>query len=1286
MRLDSRHISGMALAGLLLALVSGPVGQDRPAAQAQAGSSQPATGVTLTLYDNVISWTTLPAVAVRAEVRSGTTLKAVGQAQSGQDGRVNLNLQGAGGGGGGGGGGGQNPNLRAGDSITLLPTGGMTATLTVPSLSVAASAADNKVMGTAVAGAGLSVSLSHGGQAQNAAATADGAGAYSASFGDVAPGDTGLVSLVKDGNTFQAEFAAFQASFSLGSRQVTGVATPGETVVITLTAADGTTAKGTRTVTVQGGGTEFNTGGGGGGGPGGGGGNAFGPVVPGDSAKVEVTSPVAGANLSLTAQAPNIVVGTNPSTQTVSGQAPGGATVEVVALSPEGTSYSSTTTAGPADPGTGLGAFSTTVSGATGMGPGWRIYAYASSTPGLRFRAADALEQVRIGIHANQVGGVADPGRPITVTILSSAGEARGSQTTQANNNAQFNISFNGGGGGGPGGGMPTQPVDFNTGDRVQVEFSVGDPLIIPIPNITARTDATADTVSGEGPAGAQVWATQGNGQGMVTVRTAVDAGGAYSLSFAGSRDLAAPMGGAVNFRLPSGHELYSNWGVVQMTVELGNFQVQGSGASNREVTASLVDQNGRTTVGAADDQSGGGGGGGGPGGGGGLNGAGQWGFLFRDTLGQPVRMQPGDKVRVTVGDDTVELTLPPLSGVAFVGDDLINGSTTAGRAVTVQVTHVLIQGNARQDVTADASGNFSLDLTGTFDVQHNDNILFTTNEGIHIVNSRMTVPGLRLNLDEARLTGSWKPDTLLEVGLVSGPAADTVFSGQVRTQANATFAIVFQKGDSRVLPKTGDNVVVSDPATREKIVLKVPELTVAGDAQTEAFSGRAVPGGSLTLQASNAFPRPGGGGGPGGGGPGGGGGNRFGQPTINPDGTWTLTFNQPAYNIRPGTRMFTLYREPGGHLIERLRYLPIASVQHGGGAVCGYAEPRANLSSTLVDAGGQTLGSATGQGDYNSSFELLMRDGQDKVVRSAAGQTAKVKLGADTVDVPLADVSIEVVWGQGLLRGTAPSGSTLLLRRPADTCLAAAGGPGGGGGGPGGGNGTIQVPENGQFQLPAAFNMDPGDGIEVAWYAPNDHRVYRHIFRALGQVYVGTDKVGGRATPNSPVIVTLLNGTTERGKAEVQTDAEGRFLAVFKGPDGKPILIQAGDTVKVEGSGESPQIAVEPLAFDWSPGDVIALEAAPNKTVQISLAIKDQADVTFPITTDAGGKWRFTATDIPPRAGFTLADIEGVRAVIETPNEHQIIFEAGVLPNTPVEPPVRAPKIYLPALKKATR
>ena len=55
--------------------------------------------------------------------------------------------------------------------------------------------------------------------------------------------------------------------------------------------------------------------------------------------------------------------------------------------------------------------------GATNLGPGWRISAVVSIAPGLQVRVTDALEQVTVAVHTNQVSGVADPGQPITVTI-----------------------------------------------------------------------------------------------------------------------------------------------------------------------------------------------------------------------------------------------------------------------------------------------------------------------------------------------------------------------------------------------------------------------------------------------------------------------------------------------------------------------------------------------------------------------------------------------------------------------------------------------------------------------------------------------------------------------------------------------------------------------------------------------------------------------------------------------------------------------------------------------------
>jgi hypothetical protein len=112
----------------------------------------------------------------------------------------------------------------------------------------------------------------------------------------------------------------------------------------------------------------------------------------------------------------------------------------------------------------------------------------------------------------------------------------------------------------------------------------------------------------------------------------------------------------------------------------------------------------------------------------------------------------------------------------------------------------------------------------------------------------------------------------------------------------------------------------------------------------------------------------------------------------------------------------------------------------------------------------------------------------------------------------------------------------------------------------------------------------------------------------------------------------------------------------------------------------------MEVLRFDWSQGDIVTLEARPNRLVQISLGLRGRANVSFPISTGADGSWRFTAADIPPRQTWTLDDIEGVRAVIETDNEHQIISEVGELGDAPIEPPrVTGASIFLPFATRGT-
>lgn len=1270
--LRTRVVLSLLVAATLggLALGRQPAGDGDPAghpfavrrAHAQAGGVA-ATNVQLTLFDNVITWKTTPSTQVRAELRSGAQLqlRSAGQAVSNEAGVVTFNL---GGGGPGGGGGGGNANIRPGDTIRLIPQGGVTATLMVPTFAAGINVDGNTVVGNAPAGASLEVVLVHAGGTVTRTVGASAAGTYSLAFpeaADLVPGDHGSVKLaLADGNTIWAEYAALMATSSLNARQASGDATPGDQVSVGIRGAGGA-SKGTRTTTVQGGGTDWAVGGGGGG-PGGGGPNAFGPLVAGDTFTVSVRSALPGASRYVEGVVPALTMQVDAATRRVRGTAPAGMAVEIEAQSPSGAVFRAMASA---DPGGAPGAFVADMSAAVGIGPGWRVSAIVTIAPGLKVRMLDAIEQVRIGVHTNVVNGVADPGRTITVTVKAADGTQKGQQDTDANNAGTYNVNF-GGGGGGPGGGG--QAVDFEVGDIVEVEFIRGDPVTIAIPPFTAKTDPATNMISGVAPAGSTVTVTQGGGQNQRTVTAQAGAGGQYQADFTGQADIEPPMGGGVTARLASGHELFSTWAAVRMTMEIGDNYVSGNGPAGREVSASLVDSNITVNVAAGEDDVGGGGG---PGGGGG--GGGQWQVQFEDTLSQPVNIRVGDRVRATVGDDTFEVRVPELSGVAFVADDLINGKTTPNRTLSLTVQRLLGADSQAVEVTSDANGNFSHSFSGTFDVQFNDVIIFTTREQGHNIISRMTVPGLRLNLDEARLTGSWLPNVALSAALVSGGRTTTV---NAQTGADATFALVFESGGQRPTIAAGDVVTVRMPSKPgEELRLVVPELTVNGNLDANTAGGRATPGGVLRLTVQDAFPR-GGGFGPGGGGPGGGGQPGTGQRqvnsvTINADGTWSTGF-QPQYDVAPGTRMFALYREPSGHLVERIRYVPIANVQHGGGKVCGYAAPRDAVEASMTDAGGATLATARGQAGYNSSFDLTLNGADQLPIQSAAGQTAKVKLGAAAADVALPEISAAVTWGQPQITVTAPANTPFWVLRPAQSCLEPA-------------QGLVfrgQTNAQGQANANVGFGIDPGEGFELAFFTSGGHRFYRHVFRSLGRVYVATDKVTGRATPLSAVTVVLrASDGSERARATTKASSDGEFEVRFRSGT-SPVNIQPTDVVHLEASGEAPDIAVEKLAFDWSKGDPIVLEAAPNRDVVLSIALANQPAVTFGVTTDEQGRWRFEAADIPPRAGWTLDDITGVRAVITTANEHLIISETGDTPVTP-PPPTGRPRVFIPLTLK---
>ncbi|MFQ5460077.1 MAG: hypothetical protein ACE5EL_04730, partial [Anaerolineae bacterium] len=610
------------------------------------------------------------------------------------------------------------------------------------------------------------------------------------------------------------------------------------------------------------------------------------------------------------------------------------------------------------------------------------------------------------------------------------------------------------------------------------------------------------------------------------------------------------------------------------------------------------------------------------------------------------------------VGDDSITLEVPPLSGVARIADDSVSGQTNPGYEVDIVVQRPLTGDTTRVTVMADERGIFAHDFED-FDLQYNDFVSLTTTVDGHIVTSNSIVPGLRFNLDSAALDGSWEPLVGVTAELV-GPAGRKAF-GAATADDRALFEVDFV--DSRgqpVEPAVGDEVrVFTAEPDRPVLSMTVPELALDWDTEARRIMGRATYGGLLQVNLLEGFIELG---------PGGG----FAaiQPDIAPDNTYSA---QLPGNVQldPGTRLLGIYRLPVGHIAIRNTAVPLVNVQHGGDNVCGVAPPRARVDAELLDAGAPVAsGGATTR--TNTQYSLRLADGAGAAVAATAGQTVRATVSGQAYEVTLPELTLNVDWAQGIVTGSGPPRQRVSVFVPATNCL-----------GPANRDFTsasvTRTRGDGTFTLnPSA--MDPGDGFEISFELESGHRFYRDVFRSLGQVFVHTARLTGRANPLSEVSAVLLAADgSEKARAQGRADGEGYFGLEFPG-----VMSDPGDTVQLSASGENPEIVVEDLSFDFSDASGVTGSAPPDREVRIDLELTDGRLLRVEQTTSGLGVFQFGQRDIPPRANWTFSDVVRVRVTLPTPNGHEIVAEAVLdrpepTPRPTPPPPKGGAQIFLP-------
>jgi hypothetical protein len=902
------------------------------------------------------------------------------------------------------------------------------------------------------------------------------------------------------------------------------------------------------------------------------------------------------------------------------------------------------------------------LSGTADLAPGWRASVIYRPLPEIKVVATQVIPYLEIGVHTDGLFGLAAPGTPVTATLYAPDGRQKSQSSARSSAAGEFRLKHGGGGGFSPFG---ADVVRAEPGDRLELAFISGDPQVYTIPDVTASVDLEADSIEGVATPGASLWLRFDSPGGIPPMSAVAERSGDYRFDLAGEANLAPGVSGRLLVRAGSAHAFSLPWAAPRLNLEIGSGEIAGTAAPGRSAEAQLFAPDG-SLLGEAEAEV--------------LDDtllipdldpelfaslSGSFTMEFLDVAGDPVPLEPGDRVRLTSGDNQAEAIVPAMDGVVFVDQGLVTGRTEPGRALDLSLRG--FDGSFNQiALTADERGNFSHAWGAEIDLQYNDQVGLGTQVEGHSVIRALNVPGLFLDLDASLLSGSLRPEAAFRVS--ARRAGRLMAEGQGFASESGVFRLrLVDAAGAPIELKEGDQIEVAPQGQAgERLTLLVPRLEIEADAQTDLISGNATPGGSLTILARDALQ------------------GRFALsqawPLIADDGRWAADLI-PGWDVAPGTAVDAQYRLPVGHVVSRTHYEPLLRVEHSGPNVCGFAPPGGDLQAQLSDASGSMLAQTDGRAGMDGRFQLgFDADGADvdpdglRILEG--GQRVDAMLGGVRASVALPELDIAIDWQSGRISGTGPADTFFEIAFPAQRCIERVGG-----GDFFGFAMLSRTGPDGAIQGGLPIPVQPGEGIEMSFIQPDGHLAYRQFYRLLGEVFVDTERVRGMTVGGGLVQARLMGpGGDLRAEVEGRADADGQFDLRFLDAGGEPIAIAAGDNVTLSAGGESPSVRVETLGFDWSRGDRVVGEAPAGRPLQLDLKLEDGRLRSIEREADENGRFSFDVDELPPRGGWTLDDIVGLRLTMMVGGGHRIIAQTEDFDAPAVAPEPEGPStIFLP-------
>lgn len=860
--------------------------------------------------------------------------------------------------------------------------------------------------------------------------------------------------------------------------------------------------------------------------------------------------------------------------------------------------------------------------------PGWWIRAIYSPRSGFATWAHSVWSSARVNVYGTTVKGIADAaGSSITCTLFDRARNLKRRVNTLSDSSLSFVCGFIG-----PNGTADPVLDLIHPGDRLEIESSQGDPTILVVPTLTANADIEKGEVHGFAIPGSAIHVGRWREHSAAYVDGKAQLDGSYAVSFASSGGIVRGDNGSIDVIDSNGNQFTMGWSAIRVTVWLGGqdgdwpTSVEGNAPMGRMVDVDLLDTqgrqigtgHGRTDVLGSDVIAGE-----------------MWRLVLEDVAGVPYDAVPGDQLRITAGDQTVSMTVPPLVARLDVAARSLTGQTLPHHDVTIGYGRSPNRITSRR-VISDRDGSFAISGSDLKEVLYNDDAWAEIRVDGHTIGRGVPGPGLVVDLDSSSVEG-WLPGAAQVEGQITR-GDQTVCPLFAATGRDAGFSATCRDpGGERVFLKAGD-VISLDGGSNGRLGLTVPVFDIRLDSAKGAIVGDVDGVSSIAMEPLDTVMR---------------GSHSWTQERMERSirgrehfETAIPDYEQHRRQMR-GTGYLFLGSLSDGNMVTRRDFIPLVNIQVGGGAVCGPATPRKAIRITVNDDTA-VVGSFVGSSDESGAFNGLIENGGASVMVSA-GNTVSMMVDGRNIDSftvpPLAwsmERGILSVFGPVVdkVLGTAWPAVSVYALAPVGDCLSFTDQPGLGSHIPVIYRNRAVTNQRGEFE----FELLPGvtgRGLGISEFTDEGLRAYRKQLDMQIVVYPEEGNVEAFGDPFVGGAIAVDRNGQSSAFSEVTADAKGRVAMVVRGG------LTVGDVISATLGNASDKVLVVPLSVDWSSTSGLTVRTISNTPLQSVFKLRDGRLLTVVGRTDAQGDYRLVPGDLSGRSSWGFDSVAEARVEV---------------------------------------